>query len=192
MTNLHDQLFLWINLSAQTPPVWLALVRLCSTALPPSLLLGVLLTVALGRPGVRCTAVHMLAAMALAWLLAHSIAGVWPMPRPFALGLGQLWLEHKNTPGFPSSHASVAWAFAAAGWWRLSAGPARWRPVRWVFPALALLISWSRVALGVHFPFDVLAGAAVGVLAAALGRPLVRRLLAHLGRGFADPARLKP
>ena len=67
---------------------------------------------------------------------------------------------------FPSGHASTA-AAGATALARILPGTA--------FPAaaLALLIGTSRVALGVHFPTDVLAGFAVGYLCArfAFARP---------------------
>ncbi len=49
---------------------------------------------------------------------------------------------------------------------------------RWAVPALgvALLVSWSRVYLGLHFPFDIVAGALVGVASGWLACCLLRRL----------------
>lgn len=77
------------------------------------------------------------------------------------LNLGQQWLAKEPSASFPSSHASIAWAISAAAvWWvrhpLLIAG----------FLLSALLVAWSRVALGVHFPTDMAAGMVVGVLAA--------------------------
>jgi undecaprenyl-diphosphatase len=43
----------------------------------------------------------------------------------------------------------------------------RWLPGRWpVLFVLAVAIAYSRVYVGVHYPGDVLAGAALGVLVA--------------------------
>jgi undecaprenyl-diphosphatase len=70
---------------------------------------------------------------------------------------------------FPSGHAASA--FAAAG--VVAALHPRLRI--WVL-ALAASIGVSRVYLGVHYPSDVLAGAALGLMVAAVAVALGRRL----------------
>ncbi len=61
------------------------------------------------------------------------------------------------TSSFPSGHATVAFACATV----LALAVPR---LRWPLFALATLIAFSRIYVGVHFPLDVLAGAALGVL----------------------------
>jgi undecaprenyl-diphosphatase len=65
-----------------------------------------------------------------------------------------LFTAHAADPGFPSDHATGAFAVAMAIWLRNR---------RWGTVALlaAALLSVGRVAIGVHFPSDVVAGAAL-------------------------------
>ena len=57
---------------------------------------------------------------------------------------------------FPSGHAVIAFAGAFV----LS----RYKPkLKWLFYSLAVIISYSRIYLGKHFPSDVIAGAVIGL-----------------------------
>lgn len=66
---------------------------------------------------------------------------------------------------FPSGHTLHAVSFA----WQLTA---HFPELGWVVVPLACLIAGSRVVLGLHYPTDVIAGAVVGALLAALGLSL--------------------
>jgi len=63
---------------------------------------------------------------------------------------------------FPSGDALRVWLMACA----LGA----WLPSPWCWPlaGVATLVSLGRIALGVHFPLDVIAGTGLGFIAAAL------------------------
>lgn len=56
---------------------------------------------------------------------------------------------------FPSGHATMSFAAAFV----LSRGMPRWK---WVFYVLAVLISFSRMYVGKHYPLDVIGGALLG------------------------------
>ena len=65
-----------------------------------------------------------------------------------------------HVPGsssFPSGHATVGFACAAV---LALAAPRLALPLY----ALAALVAWSRVHVGVHYPLDVVGGAVLGVL----------------------------
>jgi undecaprenyl-diphosphatase len=160
MNELNLALFHAINLPAAAPAWALALARFASLQLPPMLLVLAAASLVL-KPEWRRLGWGLLLAMALAWLGARLLQQGWPMPRPFVLGVGHLWIAHGGSSSFPSTHASVACAWGALAWLR-APHPA----VRWGAPALAGLVAWSRVAVGVHFPLDVAAGLALGMAAA--------------------------
>lgn len=83
--------------------------------------------------------------------------------------------------GFPSNHASNLFAAAAF----VSLLYPRWTAPMFV---LAVLVSYSRVYVGAHFPLDVAGGAVVGAAFGAAGAALARRGLRALDRRPASPA----
>ena len=117
-------------------------------------------------------------------LIAESVSGAlkgWidrnrpPLHDPDPEPLVQLPVTHS----FPSGHATVAFACATV----LALAVPRLRVPLFV---LAVLIAFSRVYVGVHYPFDVLAGALLGVVLARALRMLagaLRRSAPQLRRG---------
>ncbi|GGR11945.1 phosphatase PAP2 family protein [Streptomyces roseolus] len=98
---------------------------------------------------------------------------------------------------FPSNHSAIAGAAAVA--LALS-----WRGIVWLTVPMAVLMAFSRVFVGVHYPHDVTAGLLLGGLVAFLFMRAARRPMAALvetarssrstavvwcaGRGPATPA----
>lgn len=148
-------LFLWFNLDPGDPHALFALATVASEWLPDLVLTGLALMLLAGPARLRRTLVPVVLAMALAWLGSDLLSEWIVAPRPYLQKLGTDWLRRGGASGFPSTHASVALALAAAAW------PNPW-PLwtRGACVVTALLIAWSRLALGAHFPSDV-AGAAV-------------------------------
>ena len=175
-------IFLWLNLDAQSSGSAVALALLASKWLPGLAVALLLLALVLGPVRWRRSLLSAGGAMGLAWLGASLLKHGVTAPRPFMLGLGTDWLGHARVNGFPSSHASVAAAFAVV------ALRSPWaRPWRWSLALAGLLVCWSRVALGVHFPSDVAAAVLLGSLSALLAQTVAARLAAWHSRTVGDP-----
>nr|WP_245981097.1 phosphatase PAP2 family protein [Streptomyces reniochalinae] len=97
--------------------------------------------------------------VAAAHLASMGLKRVVRRPRPRLAGRAPL-VRTAGRHSFPSSHAASAGAAA------LALGGLRHRRA---FGALAALMCVSRLVAGVHYPSDVLAGAALGAATARLG-----------------------
>jgi membrane-associated phospholipid phosphatase len=88
---------------------------------------------------------------------------------------------------FPSGHSITAFAFAGVIWASLRDEPNEIykRSVQTVSLGIATVIAYSRIALGVHWPLDVLAGACMGWLSGISGDLLVRRYAVFWNRPLA-------
>ena len=147
--------------------------------------LVVLFLVGRGRWAIaRPAGVAAAASTALALALGKIVSTMVDRPRPFVAHPGgvHLFAPHAADAGFPSDHATAAFAIAVAVL-------LRHRPLGIVATVLAMLLAVGRVAIGVHYPTDVLAGAALGAVSAlVLWAPPMRRrldwLAAAAGRGF--------
>jgi len=122
-----------------------------------------------------------LIALGLGQIVGHAL----PRPRPYlAHSVNQLIASSVDT-SFPSDHATLGFAVAVMIWHynrKVGAG----------LLILALLLAFSRVFVGAHYPSDVLGGAVLGtvtslVINALSGRDMARDALDRL---FSFLARL--
>ena len=138
-----------------------------------------------GNPRWKLASASALVAAGVALLTNQVIAHLWERPRPFTShgALTHVLAARTTDPSFPSDHAAAAFAiaFAVLAFSRRAGA---------LFLVAATLIGLSRIALGMHYPSDVLAGMLVGLGSAVLvtraGRPWVSRLVALVSR-VSDP-----
>jgi undecaprenyl-diphosphatase len=179
---MDDRIVVWLSTHRvgvlNDPSVWLGTIEKLGAV-------WIVLAIAVGvvqRRGVWGTAgfaLLMAVTTFAADALSFGVKDVTSRPRPFEAHpeVHPLYVVHSSS--FPAGHAATAFAGAVL----LAFAAPRIAPA---VLALAALIAASRVYDGVHYPTDVLAGAALGALvgAAAVG---VLRLAETRWRGGFDP-----
>ena len=115
---------------------------------------------AIAGPSGWSTTLEMLGIGALSLPTYRLLKNTTARPRPCATGNGlDAVLDPLDAYSFPSGHTLHAVAFTVAAG---NSFPA----LLWLLVPLTLLIALSRLALSLHYPSDVAAGAALGALIA--------------------------
>ncbi len=138
-----------------------------------------------------------------ACLVLAAVSPRWRLPALFAVAVGLIcwgaadgfqhafarprrddWLiRHEHAFSYPSSHAAICTGFYFLwGVMLLRSRLSAWlrRSAFLLLAALTLAIIWSRLALGAHYPTDVIGGAALGAVVILLASALVRTAGARL------------
>lgn len=110
-----------------------------------------------GRRGASAAGFSALLALGVGQIISAAV----DRARPFVTHPGHvhLLIPHAKDAGFPSDHATGAFAIAIALL-------LRHRPAGVVALVLAAVVAVSRVAVGAHYPTDVIGGALLGTAAA--------------------------
>lgn len=97
----------------------------------------------------------------IAWGFSQLISLIYNRPRPFITLSDQIepLIKHNVDWSFPSDHTVAAFAIATL----LSMFFKRWR-ITVILYLLAIGVGLSRIAAGVHYPTDIIAGAILAIL----------------------------
>jgi len=106
---------------------------------------------------------RILASVLLAWQVISAIIGHFVnRPRPFEFGNVKELVFHLPTYSFPSDHASALFAVVGALW---LTGNKR-LALLWLI--IAVVVCFFRMATGIHWMSDIVAGLIIGLIAAWL------------------------
>ena len=156
---LLDHAFVWLTQSARLGLLWIGI--------------GLVVAFVRRRPELL---LPLVAADLLADLLSGLLKALTDRPRPpVRYPEPHALIGLPNDSSFPSGHASTSFACATV----MTAYEPRLAPL-WI--VLASAVAFSRVYVGVHYPLDVIAGAALGV-GVGVGVLYATRALRRRGAG---------
>lgn len=180
ITELNLNLLLWINSLAAGSDFWKFFSIFFAEYVIYAVIIGWILfslfIVIVGRYSTHKSHIEILAVSAISSLIARFIITeliriFYQNPRPFEVvpEINKL-VEHSFGGSFPSGHTSFMFGLAVAvSLYHRRAGIA--------FLLLALLVGIARVAVGVHWPLDIIGGVLVGTGSAFFAKYLWERVL---------------
>ena len=163
LTTANERLFLALNAPAHPDVLTVTLAWLAASwliyvaaAVVPALWIW-------GRHTARGALLVTVLGVGAALSVNQLLGLLWYEPRPFVIGLGHTLAFHAVENSFPSDHATFMWSLGFA---LITTGAARTWGTLVCFAGL--LIAWSRIYLGLHFPVDMTASFLIGVAGGGL------------------------
>jgi undecaprenyl-diphosphatase len=169
MESLNHSLFLALNASAEPSPAVVLLAIVAAKYLIALVPLHIGLLWVGNTRITRHVALTSILALTIALSVNQIIGLIAYTPRPFLIGLGHQLIDHRPSSSSPSNRGTIVFSYAAA------LAFCRVRRLSVVVGCLGLLVAWSRIYLGVHFPFDRLGAAIVSTLAAFVSNQVMLR-----------------
>jgi len=175
MENWNISLFLFVNAGEHPSPVFLEAARWTAEWVIFAVALGMALGWMYGRSPFRASVMNAGLAAGLGLGINQLIGLIWYHPRPFELGIGHQFLPHGLETSFPSDHATVLWTL---GFSLLAQRSTRFWGI--FISILGVAVAWSRLYLGIHFPFDMLGSLMVAVLSVLVLWPFKPLVATHV------------
>lgn len=190
---MNESLFFLIHSLAGRSSLLDSLFVFCAATLGPLMILLLLLLPFILRIQIKRQTWVWVAFIIVSALVARFgpteiIRALYPVSRPFVVMPKIVPLiKHPPTSAFPSGHAVFYFALATGVflWMTHLSRTAQWpkaKTIGFLYGGGALLVGIGRIAVGVHWPFDIGAGAVVGIATVyGLYMFLRRRLLLTQG-----------
>ncbi len=165
-------IFLVVQKLAATSPILDAIGIFCASILIWIMVAAIAVFWVLDKKKRTLAAISAFVAALISWLVNQGIGEFVFRPRPFASLATAHLLINKSAldKSFPSDHAAMAFALAMA----IFMVDRRWG---WAFIVGAVMVSIGRIYVGAHYPTDVLAGAAIGLICAYIIHRLAHKFL---------------
>ena len=166
--DMNTHLFLLINAQEQASKLFVLFAIFCADylILVPIGMLGICF---LFKPVYRQLIIKIALGLALALIVTFIIRHLFYSPRPFVLNIGTNYLTHDKTSSLPSQHAVFVWTICFSIYLNYKK---QFKALAYLCTVVALLVCWSRIYLGVHWPLDIL----VGILLSFISTYLVKKI----------------
>ncbi len=170
--------FNWININLYNNAVWqiLLIITLLGSISASVLTCGTLFLTGYSRRGIAASV-----SLILVSVLTAVLKSAFARPRPFMVVPNAIVFQLESGWSFPSGHTSRVFSL-------LPSTKGMNRKMRLLGYSLAILVGFSRIYIGLHYPLDLVAGAALGIAAGRITNhyearivPRVEHAMARLG-----------
>jgi undecaprenyl-diphosphatase len=148
ISSLNKSLFLSINNLSLNSGFFINYINIFIALYSPFILAALLIIAYLA--GKKNESLYAFYASIIGLFINFIIGFFYFHPRPFAAGLGHQLIYHANDSSFPSDHATLAFSIAFSF---IILDKKKLLGILCLI--FAFIISFARVYVGVHFPFDI-------------------------------------